>query len=59
MVNLHIEYLDKQVTPFGGDELDETFLRSDKIREYLHTLNLPQPGSNRGYIPTHIIESFC
>ena len=58
MVNLPIEYSEKQVTPFGGMSLMKRFLDQTKIREYLDTLNLPQPGSNRGYNPTHIIESF-
>ena len=34
--------------------LVKRFLDQTKIREYLATLNLPQPGSN----PIHIIESF-
>lgn len=58
MVNLPIEYSDKQVTPFGGMSLMKRFLDQTKIREFLGTLNLPQPGSNRGYDPTQIIESF-
>ncbi len=58
MVNLPIEYSDKQVTPFGGMSLMKRFLDQTNIREQLETLNLPQPGSNRGYAPTHVIESF-
>ena len=58
MVNLPIEYPDKQVTPFGGMSLMKRFLDQTNIREQLGTLNLPQPGSNRGYAPTHVIESF-
>lgn len=58
MVNLPIEYSSKQVTPFGGMSLMKRFVDQTRIRDYLSTLNLPQPGSNRGYSPTHIIESF-
>lgn len=58
MVNLPIEYSDKQVTPFGGMSLMKRFLDQTNIREYLSSLDLPFPGSNRGYSPTHIIESF-
>ncbi|MFM8739887.1 MAG: hypothetical protein ACKOC0_06745, partial [Cytophagales bacterium] len=58
MVNLPIEYSDKQVTPFGGMSLMKRFLDQTNIREQLEALNLPQPGSNRGYAPTHVIESF-
>lgn len=58
MVNLPIEYSDKQVTPFGGMSLMKRFVDQTGIRNYLQELNLPQPGSNRGYNPEHIVESF-
>lgn len=58
MVNLPIEYSNKPVTPFGGMSLMKRFLDQTHIREFLNTMNLPQPGSNRGYDPIQIIESF-
>lgn len=58
MVNLPIEYSDKQVTPYGGMSLMKRFIDQTGIRDELTTLNLPQPGSNRGYQPEQIIESF-
>ncbi len=58
MVNLPIEYSDKQVTPFGGMSLMKRFVGQTGIRDYLQELDLPQLGSNRGYSPEHIIESF-
>jgi len=58
MVNLPIEYSDKQVTPFGGMSLMKRFIDQTGIREYMLALDLPEPGSNRGYSPEHIIESF-
>ena len=58
MVNLPIEYSDKQVTPFGGMSLMKRFIDQTGIREYMSELDLPQPGSNRGYSSEHIIESF-
>lgn len=58
MVNLPIEYSDKQVTPFGGMSLMKHFVDQTSIRDYMKKLDLPQPGSNRGYDPIHIIESF-
>lgn len=58
MVNLPIEYSDKQVTPFGGMSLMKRFLDQTGIRDHLDCLDLPQPGSNRGYDPKQIIESF-
>jgi hypothetical protein len=51
MVNLPTEYSDNQVTPFGGMSLMKSFLNQTKFREFLSTLNLPQPGSDRGYAP--------
>ncbi len=58
MVNLPIEYSDKAVTPFGGMSLMKRFIDKVGIQEYLQELPLPEPGSNRGYDPTQIIESF-
>lgn len=58
MVNLPIEYSAKQVTPFGGMSLMKRFIDQTGIRDFLSNLDLPEPGSNRGYSPMHIIESF-
>lgn len=58
MVNLPIEYSEKAVTPFGGMSLMKRFIDQTGIRDQLDELNLPQPGSNRGYDPKHVIESF-
>ena len=58
MVNLPIEFSDKEVTPFGGMSLMKHFLDQTGIREKLSDLDLPSPGSNRGYDPKQIIESF-
>lgn len=58
MVNLPIEYTDKHVTPFGGMSLMKRFIDQIQIREKIKCLNLPEPGSNRGYDPLQIIESF-
>ncbi|TRX48069.1 IS1380 family transposase [Fulvivirga sp. M361] len=57
-VNLPIEYSSKQVTPFGGMSLMKRFIDRVGIREKLEELPLPGPGSNRGYDPKHIVESF-
>jgi len=58
MVNLPIEYSDKQVTPFGGMSLMKRFIDQTGIRDFLNALDLPAPGSNRGYDPKQIVESF-
>jgi len=57
-VNLPIEYSDKPVTPFGGMALMKRFIDQVGIREYLGALDLPHPGSNRGYTSVEIVESF-
>ena len=57
-VNLPIEYSDKQVTPYAGMSLMKRFVDQTGLREYLQTLDLPQPGSNRGYDPHQIVEAF-
>lgn len=58
MVNLPVEYASRQVTPFGGMRLMKELVDKTKIRDFLRTLDLPQPGSNRGFDPVQIIESF-
>jgi len=58
MVNLPIEFSDKQVTPFGGMSLMKQFVDQTGIRDFMSGLDLPYPQSNRGYDPIHIIESF-
>ena len=58
MVNLPISFSDKQVTPFGGMSLLKHFIDKTGIREQLATMNLPVPGSNRGYLPEDVILSF-
>lgn len=54
-----ISYTNQEITPWGG----MVFLRQmlDKIgfkSEVENCIDLPQPGSNRGYSPVSIIESF-
>ncbi|TRX51722.1 hypothetical protein FNH22_23450 [Fulvivirga sp. M361] len=58
MVNLPIEYSDKQVTPYGGMSLMKRFIDQTGMRSFLSQLDLPKPGSNRGYHPEQVIESF-
>ena len=52
MVNLPIEYSQKQATPFGGMSLMKRFRDQTGIRDHLQELNLPNLGFNRGYSPT-------
>jgi len=58
-MEFEISYTNQEITPWGG----MVFLRQmlDKIelkRQVEDCRDLPQPGSNRGYSPVSIIESF-
>lgn len=46
------------VSPWGGLALWSQFLRGIKFRNQLTQWPLPQPGSNRGYDPTLLVEQF-
>ena len=59
MKELTFEYSNKQVTPFGGMLLIKRFLDRTGINEFLSSRSdLPQPGSNSGYEPLHVIQAF-
>ena len=59
MKELKIEFTDKEITPWGGMILLKNMLRQTGIKEVIKQCpGLPQPGSNRGYNPHTIIESF-
>jgi len=55
---LPIEYSDRNVTAWGGMTLMKDLVERSGIKEKMRTLPLPQPGSNRGYDPITVIESF-
>ena len=46
------------MTAWGGMKLVKDLVEGTEIRSFLGRLNLPQPGSNRGYSPVDIIDSF-
>jgi hypothetical protein len=56
--NIPWEFTDRQVTAWGGMRLFKAFLDRTGIRERLATAGLPQPGSNCGYDPVQVVESF-
>ncbi len=59
MQNLKIEFTDKELTPWGGMVLLKQMLDQTGLKKFLRSnSHLPQPGSNRGYQPADIIESF-
>lgn len=49
-------YTDQKITPYAGLVLLKNFLDKIRFRDVASTWHLPQPGSNRGYDPTQIIE---
>ena len=53
-----IEFTDKEITPYGGLVLLKKMIDRIGMKEFLKTLTLPQPGSNRGFNPIDIIMSF-
>ena len=55
---LPYEYVDKSVTPWGGMRLMKEFLNKTNIEEQIKLLDLAKAGSNRGYDPYNILESF-
>ena len=57
-MDFKIEFTNKEITPYGGLVLLKKMIDKSGLIEYLTTLPLPQPGSNRGYQPLNIIISF-
>jgi len=54
-----ISYTNKEVTPCGGMVFLRQMLQKIGFRELIEkNVDLPQPGSNRGYETATIIESF-
>lgn len=57
-LNLPVEFSDKKVTPYGGMTLVKNFMDKMGFLDLLEDDELPQPQSNRGYNPKHIISGF-
>lgn len=55
---IKIEFVDKAVSSWRGMKLMKDLMEQRGIKEFLTALDLPQPGSNRGYSPEQIIECF-
>lgn len=54
-----ISYTNKEITPWGGMVLLRQMLDKTGFKKIVSSCSdLPQPGSNRGYLPSTIIESF-
>ena len=56
--NIGWEFTDRTVTPWGGMRMFKEFLDKTGIREELKAVGLPSPGSNCGYDPVLMVESF-
>jgi hypothetical protein len=58
MHELAHEFTSRKVSPWGGIKyFHKTYLKTG-LQSYLRGLNLPFPGSNRGYDPVDLIEGF-
>lgn len=57
-MELKIEYIDKELTPWGGMVLMKKLIERTGINEALERLPLPSQGSNRGYDPIQLINNF-
>jgi hypothetical protein len=53
-----IEYTDKEITPWSGILLIKKMLDKMQFDSLLNELELPSPGSNRGYAPQQLIKQF-
>jgi hypothetical protein len=57
-MDFQIGFTDKEITPWGGMALMKKMLDRCGIDDLLSALDLPAPGSNRGYKVEQIIKSF-
>lgn len=58
MLDLKIEYTNKEITAYGGIALLQKMMDKMSFIDFLKSTPLPQPGSNRGYDPVQIITQF-
>jgi hypothetical protein len=56
--NISWEFTEKEVTAWGGMRMFKQFYDQTGIREELRRVALPTPGSNAGFDPVVVIESF-
>ena len=54
-MNIKIDFTDKEITPWGGISLMKQMLEKVNFTEVLHTISLPEQGSNRGYPPEQLV----
>jgi Transposase DDE domain. len=58
MKSIRYEFVEKPVTAWGGMRMMKELIDRTGIKEFIEKLPLPKPGSNRGYSPIQIVESF-
>jgi Transposase DDE domain group 1 len=58
MKDFELHYSDKSVSPWGGMALMKNVLDKTGIKGKMQELDLPKPGSNRGFKPEEIMEAF-
>jgi len=57
-MNLKIDFTDKEITPWGGIVFLKRMLDKIEFAKILSELDIPKPGSNRGYSGTQLVISF-
>lgn len=58
MHELAHEFTERKISPWGGIKyFHKTYITSG-IRDFISTLDLPKPGSNRGFSPIDLVEGF-
>lgn len=58
MQGIRYEFVEKPVSAWGGMRMMKELIDRTGIKEFMKGLPLPKPGSNRGYCPIQIVESF-
>ena len=59
VMDLTYQFTNKDITPWGGMAFLKQFLDKMGFSEQVSTCDfIPQPGSNRGYSPSVLLEAF-
>ena len=52
------DFSNRKISPWGGIKLFHQLYQKTGLREFMQELDLPRPGSNRGYCAEDLIEGF-
>lgn len=58
MHDLAHEFTQRKISPWGGIKYFHKTYVTSGTKSFLSSLDLPQPGSNRGYDPVELVEGF-